>query len=75
MKPGFNITLQTMDAQKFATKECKNGYDNCVSGFSWNYLEKGKTVNGEYYANLFQQLSNKIKEKRPYLVKKVLFHQ
>jgi [histone H3]-lysine36 N-dimethyltransferase SETMAR len=41
-----------------------------------DYLEKGKTINGEYYANLLQQLSDKIKEKRPHLAKKkVLFHQ
>ncbi|XP_076623122.1 histone-lysine N-methyltransferase SETMAR-like [Colletes latitarsis] len=41
-----------------------------------DYLEKGKTINDEYYANLLQRLSDKIKEKRPHLVKKkVLFHQ
>ena len=41
-----------------------------------DYLQKGKTVNGEYYANLLQRLSNEIKKKRPYLAKKkVLFYQ
>ena len=40
-----------------------------------DYLEKGKTINGEYYANLLQRLSEEIKQKRPHLAKKkVLFH-
>ena len=41
-----------------------------------DYLQKGKTINGEYYANLLQRLSAEIKKKRPHLAKKkVLFHQ
>ncbi|XP_055384278.1 uncharacterized protein LOC129613955 [Condylostylus longicornis] len=41
-----------------------------------DYLQKGKTINGEYYANLLQRLSEEIKVKRPHLSKKkVLFHQ
>lgn len=41
-----------------------------------DYLEKGKTINGEYYSNLLQRLSVEIKSKRPHLAKKkVLFHQ
>ena len=41
-----------------------------------DYLQKGKTINGEYYANLLQRLSEEIKQKRPHLSKKkVLFHQ
>ena len=41
-----------------------------------DYLQKGKTINGKYYANLLQRLSDKIKEKGPHLTKKkVLFHQ
>ena len=33
-------------------------------------------INGEYYANLLQRLSDIIKKKRPHLAKKkVLFHQ
>ena len=41
-----------------------------------DYLQKGKTINGEYYANLLHQLSEKISEKRPHLAKKkILFHQ
>ena len=35
-----------------------------------------KTINGEYYANLFQRLNDSIKKKWPHLAKKkVLFHQ
>lgn len=41
-----------------------------------DYLPRGKTINGEYYANLLQRLSEEIKIKRPHLSKKkVLFHQ
>lgn len=40
-----------------------------------DYLEKGKTITGEYYASLLEQLKTKIKEKRPHLArKKILFH-
>ena len=40
-----------------------------------DYLQKGETINGEYYANILQRLSDEIQKKRPYLVnKKVLFH-
>lgn len=41
-----------------------------------DYLPKGRTINGEYYAHLLDQLDGKIKEKRPDLQKKkILFHQ
>ncbi|XP_023217030.1 histone-lysine N-methyltransferase SETMAR-like [Centruroides sculpturatus] len=41
-----------------------------------DYLEKGKTITGEYYASLLHRLSEEIKEKRPHLKKKkILFHQ
>ena len=43
---------------------------------SINYLQNGKTINGEYYAKLLERLSHEAKEKRPHLTKKkVLFHQ
>jgi len=35
-----------------------------------DYLEKGKTVTGEYYSNLLTRLDKKIREKRPGLQKK-----
>ena len=44
--------------------------------FIFDYLHKGRTINGKYYANLLQRLGNEIKEKRPHLAKKkMLFHQ
>lgn len=40
-----------------------------------DYLEKGKTITGEYYAALLDRLNGEIKIKRPHLAKKkVLFH-
>ena len=40
-----------------------------------DYLEKGKTITGEYYSNLLTQLDKKICEKRPGLQKeKIIFH-
>jgi histone-lysine N-methyltransferase SETMAR len=35
-----------------------------------DYLEKGKTITGEYYSNLLAKLDGKIREKRPGLQKK-----
>lgn len=41
-----------------------------------NYLEKGKTISGDYYANLLDQLYKNISENHPELAKKkVMFHQ
>jgi hypothetical protein len=40
-----------------------------------DYLEKGQTINSEYYIVLLERLNDEIKIKRPYLrKKKVLFH-
>lgn len=41
-----------------------------------DYLEKGKTITGEYYSNLVTKLDAKICENRPGLQKKkIIFHQ
>jgi len=41
-----------------------------------DYLQKGQTINGEYYANLLRQHRKAIKSKRPgKLTKEVLFHE
>ena len=41
-----------------------------------DYLSKGKTINGEYYANILDQLHQNIQQKRPGLAhKKIIFHQ
>lgn len=40
-----------------------------------DYLEKGRTITGQYYANLLDEFEAVLKEKRPHLKKKkVLFH-
>ncbi|GBP19909.1 Histone-lysine N-methyltransferase SETMAR [Eumeta japonica] len=40
------------------------------------YLEKGKTITGEYYSKLLDRFDVDLKQKRPHLAKKkVLFHQ
>jgi hypothetical protein len=40
------------------------------------YLEKGKTITGEYYSNLLTRLDEKICEKRPgKKKKKIIFYQ
>ena len=40
------------------------------------YLEKGKTIAGEYYSNLLTRLDGKIREKRPGLQKQIIiFYQ
>ena len=40
-----------------------------------DYLEKGKTINSEYYIKLLERLKDEIATKRPHLKKKKLFHQ
>jgi hypothetical protein len=41
-----------------------------------DYLEKGKTITGEYYSYLLTRLDEKNHEKRPDLQKKkIIFHQ
>lgn len=43
---------------------------------SLDFLEKGKTITGQYYAELLDKLNDAIRTKRPHLAgKKVLFHQ
>ena len=44
--------------------------------FFINYLEKGKTINSDYYIALLDRLSAEINKKRPHMQKKnVLFRQ
>jgi histone-lysine N-methyltransferase SETMAR len=41
----------------------------------FDFLEKGKTITGPYYASLLDRLNEEIKTKRKHLLKKkVLFH-
>ena len=40
-----------------------------------DYLQKGKAINGEYYANLLDRFNEDLKRKRPHMAKKkVLVH-
>ena len=66
-----------------APKKAVPSADKIMASVFWDargiifidYLQKGRTINGEYYANLLQRLDDEIKEKRPHLAKKkVLFH-
>ena len=38
-----------------------------------NYLEKGRTITGEYYATLLDRLVDEIRKKRPHLKEKKIF--
>ena len=38
-----------------------------------DYLQKGRTINGEYYTNLLQRFNGDLKKKRPHLAKKKVF--
>ena len=41
-----------------------------------DYLQKARTINGEYYTNLMDRFNEDLKKKRPHLAKiKVIFHQ
>lgn len=65
--------VQTIDTQRSVTKDDRNGFVGrkdygIILGFSWNYFGQLLT-NGEYLANLLQQLGDKIKDKRPHLVR------
>ena len=52
----------------------ERSWHRCFGGAEGNlfidYLEKGKTITGEYYSNLLTTLDEKIREKRPGLQKK-----
>jgi len=39
-----------------------------------DYLEKGRPITGQYYADLLDRFDAELKKKRPYLAKKKLFH-
>ena len=40
-----------------------------------DYLEKGRTITGAYYAALLNRLADEVRKKRPYLKKKkIIFH-
>jgi hypothetical protein len=61
-----------------AVSDSRNSYQYVGASVFWDaedillidYLEKGKTITGEYYSNLLTRLDEKIREKRPGLQKK-----
>jgi hypothetical protein len=59
-----------------AGKVIVSEYWDAVGVLCIDYLEKGKTITGEYYYNLLNRLDEKVCEKRPGLQKnKIIFHQ
>lgn len=81
-----NQSKQWVEAGGSAPKKAKTvkSADKVMATVFWDssgillidYLEKGKTITGEYYRGLLDQLKDAIKEKRPHLQKKkVLFLQ
>ena len=77
--------LQWIEAGSSAPKQVKSerSAKKIMASIFWDakgvllidYLEKGKTINSEYYCNLLDQLDKNIREKRPGLQKKIIFHQ
>ena len=59
---------------KLACKVMATVFWNARGIIYTDYLEKGQTVTGAYYASLLHRLSEEIKKKRIYLKKKkILF--
>jgi len=55
------------------TRSVPSAWQRCfgmLKAFFIDYLEKGKTIAGEYYSNLLTRLDEKNREKRPGLQKK-----
>ena len=78
--------LQWIEAGSSAPKQVKSerSAKKIMASIFWDakgvllidYLEKGKTINSEYYCNLLDQLDKNIREKRSGLQKKtIIFHQ
>jgi len=90
IKPGFITTHQSqngshlsgLDSAKAVQSEQKR--NNRLGRLFWDthgilfidYLEKGKTINTDYYCALLERLKDEIAKKRPHMKKKkILFHQ
>ena len=62
--------------QQWAGKVMASVFWDANSILFIDYLEKGKTINSDYYMALLDRFSAEIKKKRPQMQKnKVLFHQ
>ena len=75
--------LQWIEAGSSAPKQVKSerSAKKIMASIFWDakgvllidYLEKGKTINSEYYCNLLDQLDKNIREKRPVYRRKQSF--
>jgi hypothetical protein len=79
----YNVDVSTVP--KSRSKESKNAQSagKVMASVLWDskgillidYLQKGKTITGQYYTTLLEKLKTAIQEKRPGMAKKkVLFH-
>jgi len=85
MRLGFTITHQNTNSSQnngqnpVAQRQRRKGrfykqvFWDAEGILFFDYLEKGKTITGEYYSNLLTRLDEKIREKRPGLQKKKSF--
>ena len=72
----WDVREQTKARATSAGKVMASVFWNARGIIHIDYLQKDKTINGEYYGNLLQRLNDEIKKKRPHLAKnKVLFCQ
>lgn len=80
-----NQSKQWTSANERAPKKAKtvNSAGKVMATVFWDsqgviyidYLEKGKTINGPYYATLLEKFNAEVVKKRPHLAKKkILFH-
>ena len=74
-EPGCSAPKQ-VKASKSSKKVMASVFWDAKGILLIDYLQTGKTITGEYYKNLLDQLDKKIREKRPGLLhKKIIYHQ
>ena len=72
----FTVEAGSLKSERSAKKIMASIFWDAKGVLLIDYLEKGKTINSEYYCNLLDQLDKNIREKRPGLQKKtIIFHQ
>ena len=89
MRLGFTITHQNQNSSQnsgqkpVVQRQKRQGWFHQQASVFWDaegilfidYLEKGRTITGEYYSNLLTRLDEKIRKKRPGLQKKnIIFY-
>jgi len=74
-KPGCSAPKQ-VKGSKSSKKVMASVFWDAKEILLIDYLQTGRTITGEYYCSLLDQLDEKIRKKRPGLAKKkVIFHQ